>query len=290
MANYTSHAIMANEVYKQLKDINKIEINNDYLNFFSMGQDFTFTDSNLFDETHNLYSKAFFINTIKYIKENKIYENEVIMSYLYGHIVHYALDTIIHPYVYYITDNMESYGIITPHNVVECYVDKYMLSNNEFWFDYLNNNLLDDIEIKNIINYTYDKTYKTNKKISSYYKYTQKIVIIINKLIQLAYKKENLFSKLKSKYNIEYNNFINKKRDEWVNPLTGLNCNDSIDDIINKSISKSLEMIYLTNMYIYNESLDTYLDLAFEDLSYNTGENYKKGNKFVYAKTYSKHM
>ena len=71
MANYTSHAIMANEVYKQLKDINKIEINNDYLNFFSMGQDFTFTDSNLFDETHNLYSKAFFINTIKYIKENK---------------------------------------------------------------------------------------------------------------------------------------------------------------------------------------------------------------------------
>ena len=212
------------------------------------------------------------------------------MSYLYGHIVHYALDTIIHPYVYYITDNMESYGIITPHNVVECYVDKYMLSNNEFCFDYLNNNLLDDIEIKNIINYTYDKTYKTNKKISSYYKYTQKIVIIINKLIQLAYKKENLFSKLKSKYNIEYNNFINKKRDEWVNPLTGLNCNDSIDDIINKSISKSLEMIYLTNMYIYNGSLDTYLDLAFEDLTYNTGENYKKGNKFVYAKTYSKHM
>ena len=64
----------------------------------------------------------------------------------------------------------------------------------------------------------------------------------------------------------------------------------TIDDIINKSISKSLEMIYLTNMYIYNESLDTYLDLAFEDLSYNTGENYKKGNKFVYAKTYSKHM
>lgn len=290
MANYTSHAIMANEVYKHLKDINKIEINKDYLNFFSMGQDFTFTDSNLFDETHNLYSKAFFINTIKYIKENKIYENEVIMSYLYGHIVHYALDTIIHPYVYYITDNMEINGIITPHNVVECYVDKYMLSNNKFSFDYLNNNLLDDIEIKNIINYTYDKTYKTNKKISSYYKYTQKIVIIINKLIQLAYKKENLFSKLKSKYNIEYNNFINKNHDEWVNPLTGLNCNDSIDDIINKSISKSLEMIYLTNMYIYNESLDTYLDLAFEDLSYNTGEKYKKGNKFVYAKTYSKHM
>lgn len=55
MANYTSHAIMANEVYKHLKDINKIEINNDYLNFFSMGQDFTFTDSNLFDETQKHY-------------------------------------------------------------------------------------------------------------------------------------------------------------------------------------------------------------------------------------------
>lgn len=290
MANYTSHAIMAEEVHKHLNDINKIEIDEEFLKFFSMGQDFTFTDSKLFDETHDLYSKDFFINTIKYIKENKLYENEVIMSYLYGHIVHYALDTSIHPYVYYVTNNMESNGMITPHNVVECYVDKYMLSDNEFSFNYLNNNLLDDIDIKNIINYTYDKTYKTNKKISLYYKYTQKIVIIINKLIQLAYKKESLFNKLKSKYNIEYNSFINKKHDEWVNPLTGINCNDSIDDIIDKSINKSLEIIYLTNMYIYNESLDKYLDLAFEDLSYNTGENYKKGNKFVYAKTYSKHM
>ena len=52
---------------------------------------------------HNYKTKNFFITLIKEIKERKLEKNKQTISFLYGFICHYALDTTIHPYILYKT-------------------------------------------------------------------------------------------------------------------------------------------------------------------------------------------
>jgi hypothetical protein len=40
---------------------------------------------------------------INYIKDNNLYNDDDVLSYLYGYINHYVLDKTIHPYVRYKT-------------------------------------------------------------------------------------------------------------------------------------------------------------------------------------------
>lgn len=101
MANYTSHAIMSEKLYNNLKSKNMLKVNIDinHLKLFSLGQDLTFVGRETFLDTHLNNSRKFFIDTIKYIRDNHLENDPLIMSYLYGHIAHYALDITIHPLI-----------------------------------------------------------------------------------------------------------------------------------------------------------------------------------------------
>lgn len=70
MANYSSHIIMANKLYNKLK--NKKNIDKNSMLLFSCGHDLTFLNRNYFKETHTKDSSRFFINTIRYIKNNNL--------------------------------------------------------------------------------------------------------------------------------------------------------------------------------------------------------------------------
>ena len=53
--------------------------------------------------THYTKTNEFFTNLITHIKENKYYEDPQILSFLYGFISHFCLDSNIHPYIIYKT-------------------------------------------------------------------------------------------------------------------------------------------------------------------------------------------
>jgi len=57
-----------------------------------------------FVTAHEKNTDAFFLALIAYIKENSLRGNANAMAYLYGMVMHYALDTCAHPLVYYMTE------------------------------------------------------------------------------------------------------------------------------------------------------------------------------------------
>ena len=57
-----------------------------------------------FEEAHVKNTDAFFLGMIKFIKENNLQGNANAMAFLYGHIMHYALDIRTHPLIYYMTE------------------------------------------------------------------------------------------------------------------------------------------------------------------------------------------
>ena len=63
--------------------------------------------------------KKIFYKFDSIIKENNFCENEYIMHYLYGHILHFALDKIAHPYIYYIANDVPKVGLVDFHTVCD---------------------------------------------------------------------------------------------------------------------------------------------------------------------------
>ena len=49
------------------------------------------------------------------------------MAFVYGQIDHYILDVIMHPLIYYMTQNLPKTNIITPHCITEMWIDDYVI-------------------------------------------------------------------------------------------------------------------------------------------------------------------
>lgn len=52
---------------------------------------------------HHKKINDYFLSLINYINDKKYYSNGQVMTYLYGHICHFVLDTTIHPLTIYNT-------------------------------------------------------------------------------------------------------------------------------------------------------------------------------------------
>jgi len=78
-----------------------------------------------FVTAHEKNTDAFFLEIIKYIKENGLKTNPNAMAFLYGHIMHYALDTCAHPLIYYMTEKHPAncFGALEAHALFEAWVD-----------------------------------------------------------------------------------------------------------------------------------------------------------------------
>ena len=281
MPAYKTHMINSEILYKSsIKDkkIFKINIPKDKLKIFSLGHDLSFLTSIGFDYiSHNKNITLYFINLITYIKENKLYNDKNIMAYLYGHINHYYLDTLMHPYVYSIESSIPSLSLIDNHKLYEHYIDEY--------FNYIYPTLtMFDIEFNkgliNTINTTYKKTFNKSNVYNSY-----KLSIKFLKLL------ENNKDLLKM-FKIDYDNFLslfstneltNQNNDIWYNPFTKEKHNESINDLFNKSIYLSKEVIEVINKIIYgNMSIDK-VNRVIKNISYDTG-SYLPYKKLKYVK------
>lgn len=264
MANYASHIIMADRLYSKLN--NKKYINKDYMKLFSCGHDLTFINRGYFKETHTSNSSYFFINTIMYIKNNNLEKNELIMSYLYGHIAHYAFDITIHPFIGKVLDDIKSKSIIKPHTYLECEMDKYLIKKyGNINFSFMNKKIINDKILKKLINTTYRSTYGFLNT-SALYKMNIELIKKSKYSVNKMYNTKYLFKKI-SRINAydDNSNFIKYMNTSKI--IKKINMNN----IFNSSIKLSSHIIKITNDYLYKNKDISILYKVFDGTPYDIG-------------------
>ena len=145
MAGTITHFYFANDVMKKVEKKRKIIYDVDFLNVFSQSMD-SFNFYNIYfpikkDSVikrkfagvfHHTKSNEFFSFLIHYIKDNNLTDNIEVMTFLYGLITHYVLDSSIHPYVEYKCGRLNvkdknTYRYNAKHHEMETFIDIYML-------------------------------------------------------------------------------------------------------------------------------------------------------------------
>lgn len=284
MANYTSHAIMSEQLYNKLinKNIAKINIDKNALRLFSLGHDLTIINKNCFNDAHLYSSRRFFIETIKYIRENNLQNNPIVMSYLYGHISHYALDITIHPLIDKITKDEKSKSIIKPHTIIECELDKYLVNryyNGTYDYSFFKYKYIRSV--KPIINDIYRYVYKY-LDVSLIYKSSITFIKFSNLIVQKLYKNDNLFNKISRINSYEHNSKFYK----YTN-IDKFLFRKSMDMVLDKSINLSIKLIKETNGYLYeNKKLERLYNI-FDNTPYENiivEKNYKYNSIPIYSK------
>ena len=141
------HAYFAKDVRDILPEGIKYRTDEDRLKMFAQG-----TDSLMFYNMfsifpgkkirdlnkifHNTKTREYFINLLNYIKRNDLFDDVDVCSYLIGFICHYALDSIVHPYVIYKSGVFDkryksTYKYNNVHTFMETFLDNDMVSRRE---------------------------------------------------------------------------------------------------------------------------------------------------------------
>lgn len=264
MANYSSHIIMAEKLYVKLKNNNIVD--KDYMKLFSLGQDLTFSGRNCFKETHTINSRNFFINTIRYIKENNLENNQLVMSYLYGHISHYAFDITIHPFVGKILNEIKTKSVIKPHTYLECEMDKYLIKKyGNIDFSFMKRKYINDKTLRNLINTTYRNVYGYFN-VSHLYEASLILIKCSKYSVNKLYDNNILFSKLARINSYDSNsNFV-----KYINSSKFLR-KINMNNIFKSSIKLSLNIIKITNDYLYNNKDINVLYSIYDNTPYDIG-------------------
>ncbi len=237
---------------------------------------------------HDNHVNDFFENMLDMaIKE----DDETMLAYIAGFVCHNALDSIAHPYVYYLTDS--KYEKTYPaHQLLECQIDRGML--DLFKID------LHDIKYNNIIklnkkekasiakllhfavNKTYEKTFSL-KVFEDAYKDAYFIETVLN---DPDGKKYPLFEKLEKIFNmpglgtsmlipIKYDekmDAMNYRRDKWYDPCNENNSyTTSFEELFSNGMNKACNNLGVLNELLNQKiQLNDFLDVI-GDISYTTG-------------------
>ena len=293
MPNYKTHSIHSELVLNNVKS--RVNIRKDNLKKFAFGPDSLITtDYNLFDYQHSHNTRDYFETLLKIIKNNKYHDDSKVMSFLYGQLDHFALDLVMHPLIYYMTEDMTSKYMVKPHALIENWIDDYIMQkyNKKEENYYVNNSYMSE-ELKKTIDELYLKIYKRNKMSSKYIKGINNITGFDKVRFSKSKFLRNIAERLKIG-NIFYNRdyarvvkYLNLEKENITNPVTGELCNDSFEDLWNKSIDISSELIEDANDYIYKDKeLNNYY--IKNNISYNTGLPCAEDEKFKYVKRYRK--
>lgn len=298
MPSYISHAIMGEQLYNELDregHIFQIPISKEEFKGYSLGADLAFLSTKITNDPQNYHTREFFINMLKYIKENKLIENSNVIALLYGHIAHYFLDINTHPLIYYTEQGCQRVGFIPNHDLVEGYISSYLSQKilgrkiMEIKPDYFNQIDLSNPNISKLLNSIYGQMYgdyniiKSYKKVISLFSLLEDIIksgLIPEKmLIQISQ-----FNQFLHRNNLTTSELVNDSHSTYTNPVTGEKHNESLIDLYNKSIEMAYEAIKVVNDYLYSQSDTLNLEQVFTDLSYDTGVKCSLGKKYAYVR------
>ena len=294
MPSYKTHAIHGEIVLPSI--LARTEINKEDLKSYCMGPDALIaTDYRIFEMQHIKDTREYFKTLLKLIKKDKLQDNSEVMAFLYGQIDHFILDMIMHPLIYYMTEDMPKEHLMDPHGIVENLIDDYVVwkfdKNDEFYY---RKTSISDRKLMKLINDAYKKVYHANN-ISLKYSFGMTLINIYDSLIR----RDKLFlaksvMKLINLGDISYHKdykvalpYLNLEHKLWLNPETGEESYASFDNLWDKASEVALETIQDVNMYLYQDkSLRN--PIINNDTSFNTGLPCKEGQKKSFVKKYIK--
>ena len=304
------HAVFAKDVYDILpKDISK-NINLDRCKMFAQSMD-SLMFYNLFSLAsgknirrfqsyfHDNKTQDFFINLLKFIKDNEI-KDEDVYSFLVGSICHYALDSTIHPYVIYKTGSFnkkdpKTYKYNNVHAFMETFLDNDMVRRrmkcNPYTFDFID--YCFDIrpfskKLDRTLNYTFFNTFHLRDMDLIYYKSLKQMKMALRLfrkdrfgIKKTIYKTVDTFTP-KRTYRFEAisyhyplddrHNFLNSNHRTWRNPcIYDMTSEESFVDLYLKAIKLTKVMICASFDYLKGKEIE--LDKIFTNNSYITGLN-----------------
>ena len=322
MAGTITHAYFAKDLYSKFDRNTKENLKNytENLKTYSQGHDIFFFTLNILNYKqrkignymHKNKTRDFFINMITYIKDNNLQNNYEIMSFLYGYIAHYCLDSTVHPYVTYKTGifnkkKKETYKYNAKHSELESYIDAYMIKTkenilpNKFKIHKFCFNTKVSKELSKLIDYTFKKTYNFNNmsiyvkegiknmKISyrllryDPYKIKKKIYKAVDKILPKTIKKTSPISFAYNINNKDTNYYLNLDHKKWTHPRYKEEIYTySFIDLYNNALKQALDIIKKVNDILYNNKPISNLNKIFLNISFASGKdcNDKTKNKY----------
>ncbi len=292
MPNYKTHSIHGELLLPKI--ITKTEINSEDMKSFCMGPDtLIIADYRLFELQHMKNTRAYFRTLIKAIKKNRLQDNGEVMAYLYGQLDHFILDVIMHPLIYYMTEEMPKEHLMDPHALVESLIDDYVMWKYDRTDEqYYHKVGISDRKLVKLINEAYKKVYRTSN-ISIKYNFGMMLINIYDSLIRrdrvlLAKAIMKLINLGDISFHKDYKvalPYLNINHDLWVDPETGEKHYESFDNLWNKATEVALETIEDVNLYLYQDKglKNRIID---NDTSFNTGHPCKEGQTKRFVKKY----
>lgn len=257
---------------------------------------------------HTHQSQEFFINLLRFVRDNKIDDKDV-YSFLVGFICHYALDSTLHPFVFYKTgcfkkNNPSTYKYNNVHAFMETFIDNDMVrrreKTNPYEFDI--GNFCFDIRpfssnLNKAINYTFYNTFHMKNMNEIYFKSLKQMKMALTlfrrdpkgikkniyKIIDTFTSRRTFrFEAVSYHYPLEdRHNFLNSNHSLWRNPTTyDMTSTESFVDLYLKAIKLAKVLICASFDYLNEKDID--LEKIFINNSYVTGLdcNLKKELKY----------
>ena len=246
---------------------------------------------------HSHKSQDYFINLLKYMKDNDIKDVDT-YSYLLGNICHYALDSTLHPYIIYRTglfnkNKPSTYKYNNVHTFMETFLDNDMIARrcktNPYTFKHTD--FCFDIypftkELEKTIDYTFFNTFHITNMSKVYYKSLKQMRNAIKIFRKDSYGIKKFFYKLIDTFTfnntfrfeaVSYNyplkdthDYLNSKHNMWRNPIAyDVTSTESFVDLYLKAIKSAKVLMCASNDYLNGKAID--LEKIFTNLSYITG-------------------
>ena len=294
MPSYKTHAIHGEMI---LPNINKkVDIDKEDIKAYCMGPDaLILTDYRLFELQHVKSTRKYFRTLIKLIKQYKLQDNSEAMAFLYGQLDHFILDMIMHPLIYYMTNELPRDYIMEPHGIVENLIDDYVVQKFDRNDDvYYHKVTISSRKLMKLVNDAYEKVYHS-KNVSFKYSLGMVLINIYDSLIRrdklfLAKTVMKLIKFGDVSYHKDYKKvlpYLNLEHNLWLNPETGEESYASFDNLWEKANEVALETIQDVNNYLYQDKR-LKNSIIMNDTSFNTGLPCDKGQTLKYVKKYIK--
>lgn len=295
MPNYITHAVMGQIVEPPN---NEIKLYKPDLRVFSLGQDLLFSCPGALQTTHVLHTRKFFMTLIEKIKNERLQEDSQVMAYLYGHIMHYVLDTKTHPFIYYVTNDVKQKGIVNLHLACEEFLGYFVLKrklnlqradiSSDFYTKF---QISSTSKLRRIIDSLYQEVYRQKNTYQSQL-LTTKCIASLGTLTKGMQNNQGekyldllgLRNYLKDN-RLELNDLTNSDNQSWYNPITEVKNTSSFLELFDQSVDDSKEIIETVNKVFYKDESLSKLDNIFDDRSYDTGEKCSIGKPFVRSLT-----
>ena len=263
--------------------------NMDVLYFYHI---FLLKNNNVIELGHRFHHENIYDYFETLINDNKTNKNDELFTFIAGMITHYKADSIIHPYINYLSHNENKIKVIDKHFEIETYIDNYFIrerltkdyakyNNSKFVFNYTKDKIIEDEITKicqNIFNEKnigkkYYQALSEMKFVFNYVRYDKYgIKKGLYKLLDL-----NPFNIRRTKYlsyHFDLNNdeyYLNTNHNTWFNYADKKRIsNQSFFDLYQIVINESSEIINTLYEYIY-ENKKINLKEVVGNNSYSTG-------------------